>query len=140
MPPIDFYLMVVDTLAKRYGWSWTEISENMYWEYVYELYEFASNLDTIEKNEQMKFQFMMHAQSKEAINKWKDALIPFPDRAWKPPKRKTDELDLSINFSRHKNVSKMSPEQKERYDIVKQKLEVGRKKALEEKRKYYYGN
>ena len=114
----------------------------MYWEDVYELYEFASNLELLEKNEHMKFQFMLHAGTKEAINKWKDIPIPFPDRDWKPPIKpiKRKEEDLLPAFSRHKSTAKMTPEQRERRDYVKKRVEESKLKAAEEQRKYYYGN
>lgn len=96
LPPTDFFLTIVDVLAKRYSWSYSEISNNMYWEEVYEMYEYASNLDTLEKNEDMKFNFMLHATSKKALDSWQDAPIPYPDRNWKPPK--PSEVDSVANL------------------------------------------
>ena len=74
---MDFFQVIVDTLAQRYGWGYKEISDEMYWEEVYELYEYASNCNILEKNEDMRFNFLLHAGSKEAINSWQDLLIPF---------------------------------------------------------------
>ncbi len=140
MPPIDFYLVVVDILAKRYGWSWTEIAENMYWEDVYEQYEIASNLEAIDMNESMKFQFMLHAGSKDAMKNWEDITLPFPDRAWIPPTRKRlKQEDISPVLSRHKNKTKMTPEQAARRDEVKRRLAESKKKAAAVRRDYYYG-
>jgi hypothetical protein len=83
IPPMDFLLILIDVLAKRYGWSYSEITENMFWEHVYAMYEYASNLESIEKNEEMKFNYMLHAQSKKALDGWRDMAIPFPDKSIK---------------------------------------------------------
>jgi hypothetical protein len=128
----------VDTLAKRYGWSHTEISENMYWENVYEMYEYASNLNTLEKNEQMKFNFLLHATSKEAVSSWKDLLIPFPDRDWKRPTRKRRKL-LSPKLHSKQSSTKMSPEQRARAEYVKERIAKNKKKAAQELQEYHYG-
>ena len=52
----------------------------MYWEEVWELVEVASNIMVYQKNQEMFFQFCLHAGSKEAIKSWKDSPLPFPDK------------------------------------------------------------
>lgn len=131
IPPVDFLTAMIDVLAKRYGWSFTEIREEMYWEHVYEMYEYASNLEAMEKNEEMRFQFLLHAQTKEAVNSWKDLPIPFPDTSIVNPvpsmiiktdsgeKRVSDtNADLSPSFRKNFNARPMTPEQRERRDYV----------------------
>ena len=110
----------------------------MYWEEVYEAYEYASNLNTLEKNDEYKFQFMLHATTKNAMNQWRDMPIPFPDRNWNPPKKR--ETPLPLAFSTKKSKSKMTPERRERYEYVQRKLAESKIKAEEELRKYYQGN
>jgi hypothetical protein len=136
LPPIDFFWQVVDVLAKRYGWSVSEIAENMYWEDVYDLYEFASNMNTLEKSEEMKFQVILHATSKDCINNWKDLPIPFPNRKWKPAPKKER---LPKAFERHVKREKMSPAQEERYKYVQKRLEEHKKKVAEQRMDYYAG-
>ena len=125
IPPIDLYTAIVDVLAKRYGWSLTEIRETMYWEEVYELYEYASNVDAIELNRDMKFNFMLHAGSKDAINSWEDLKIPFPARDWKEPGSSAELLRIKrAGISR----SKASKKQQERMIQVRKRMEEHRKK------------
>ena len=70
----------MDTLAVRYGWTKKYILQELYWEEVWELVQVASNSMVYEKNQDMFFQFCLHAQSKEAIKSWKDSPLPFPDK------------------------------------------------------------
>lgn len=49
----------------------------MYWEEFYELVTIAANADAEEKNADLKFQYMLHADKKSA-GKWQDLPIPFP--------------------------------------------------------------
>ena len=116
----------------------SEIAENMYWEEVYEAYEYASNLNTIEKNDAYKFQYMLHATTKNAMNSWRDMPIPFPDRDWKPPKKR--EAPLPMQFHAKKSTSTMTPERRERAEYIKRRLAEGRQKAEDELQKYYQGN
>jgi len=116
---------MVDTLAKRYGWPLSEISENMYWEEVYEMYELSCNLNVIEKNDDMKFQFILHSGTKDAAKKWKDLPIPFPNRKWNP---KPSQTRMPKAFERHAKKEKMSPAQRERLEYVKKRMEEHKKK------------
>ncbi len=67
---------MVDTLAKRYGWFYNQIAYEMYWEDVYEMYEHAANMTVLEKDEEMQFQFSLHAMTKQKL---KRLPIPYPD-------------------------------------------------------------
>lgn len=49
----------------------------MYWEEFWELVQMAANFTADEKNAELKFQFMLHADKKSA-KKWQDLPIPFP--------------------------------------------------------------
>jgi len=131
------WIVVTDTLARRYGWSLSEMSESMYWEDIYDFYEYACNLNSIEKNERMRFDFMLHAQSKKALNSWVDLPLPYPDRSWTPPQRKQV---LDPKFNPMTNKAKMSGAQRARFDYVKQRIAASQKKAAEDMNKYYYGN
>ena len=124
----------MDVLAKRYGWHASEISENMYWEDVYEMYELASNLNVLEKSEDMKFQVIIHATSKDAMNNWKDLPIPFPNREWKPIPKK-DRLPKA--FERHAKREKMTPEGRARVDYVQKRLQEHAQKVEKERMDYY---
>ena len=105
----------------------------MYWEDTYEMYEYASNLDALEKNEDMKFQYMLHAQTKEALRSWKDSPIPFPDISTsfiaqeqpmlekKSAKISEQSLDLSPKFRRTFNAKPMSESQRVRRDYVRKR-------------------
>jgi hypothetical protein len=115
-------------LAHRYGWGYKDIAEGMYWEDVYETYEYASNCNVLEKNEEMKFNFLLHAGSKDAMNSWRDLLIPFPDRNWKPQKHK--QVMLPPKFNDKKTSSNMSDEQRERLEYVKKRLKEQSAKQL----------
>ena len=135
MPSIDFFLALVEVLSARYGWSYEDIAEKMYWEDVYALYEYASNLNVLEKNEQFRFQFMLHAGSKKAMDAWKDMPVPFPDRSIKPFAIKKETIPPKMK--RMAGNSKMSPEQKQRYEHVKRRLEEHQKKREALQQTYY---
>jgi len=107
----------------------------MYWEDVYALYEYASNLNVLEKNEQFRFQFMLHAGSKKAMDAWKDMPVPFPDRSIKPFAIKKETIPPKMK--RMAGNSKMSPEQKQRYEHVKRRLEEHQKKREALQQTYY---
>lgn len=111
----------------------------MYWEEVYELYEYASNLNTLEKNESMKFNYLLHANSENALSNWQDLLIPFPHREWKQPIRKKRKEVLSPKFMGKKSTSKMTPEQRKRAEYVKQRVKDHQEKARKELQEYRYG-
>jgi len=101
----------------------------MYWEEVYDMYELASNSSIVEKNEKMRFEFMLHATSKKALNSWKDMDIPFPNRNWVPPK-KSQVDNLPTSFKRFKNSSIASPEQVKRAKYVKKRVEENYKRMM----------
>ena len=67
----------IDVLASRYGWTRHYILEQLYWEELWEHVKTAANYSAEEKNAEMRFQFMTHADKKQA-RKWKDLPIPFP--------------------------------------------------------------
>lgn len=123
----------MDTLAKRYGWLYTEISENMYWEDVYAMYEFASNVSAIERNSEMKFQFMLHAESQKALDSWRDPIaIPYPDRRWIPPQPKEVKISksgLPPKLMRFQNKSVASPKQLKRAKAVADKMKAHRERV-----------
>lgn len=66
-------------MAGRYSWTKTYILEELYWEEVWELVVMASNLTVYEKNQELFFNYCLHATSKDAIKHWKDSPLPFPD-------------------------------------------------------------
>lgn len=129
---------MVDVLAKRYGWSFKQISEEMYWEDVYRYYEMACNLNTLERNDEMHFQFLLHAQTKEAANSWQEQEIPYPDRDWKPVKP-TKGVDPNSVFSRSLNRVKGTEEDKKRFQEVRRRLEEARLEEEAALRAYYGG-
>jgi hypothetical protein len=49
----------------------------LYWEEFWELVRVSANYTADEKNAEMKFNFMLHADQK-AAGKWTDLPIPFP--------------------------------------------------------------
>ena len=49
----------------------------MYWEDFWDLVQLAANFTADEKNAELKFHFMIHADKKSA-GKWQDLPIPFP--------------------------------------------------------------
>jgi len=126
----------VDALSQRYGWEYNSILGDMYWEEVYEMYEYASNLQAIEKNEDMKFNFMLHAGSKEAIDNWKDLPIPYPDRNWiaayKAPSENVLPQSLRNKFY---HSTPASEEQKRRAKEVQLRVEETQRKARDERAK-----
>lgn len=95
---------IVDTLASRYGWTRQHILDDMYWEDVWEHLEIASNINTYERNQELYFQFCLHAGSKEAIKNWKDSPLPFPDKKYKENKPHYGGLD---QLPRHIPVKKL---------------------------------
>jgi hypothetical protein len=40
----------------------------------------ASNLSVYEKNQELFFNYCLHATSKDALKHWKDSPLPFPDK------------------------------------------------------------
>jgi len=79
LPKVDFLLWCIDTLASRYGWTRHYILEELYWEELWEHTKLAANYTAEEKNAEYRFQFMIHADKKQA-RKWKDFPIPFPKK------------------------------------------------------------
>ena len=86
----------------------------MYWEEVWEQVQIASNLITYQRNQEMYFQFCLHAGSKDAIRNWKDSPLPFPDKEIKGKKRKPHYGGLD-QLPRHIPVKKTG------FDKVKSK-------------------
>ena len=136
VPPIDLFKSIVDILAKRYGWSYDGIGHGMYWEDVYEMYEYAANMNAVEKSEDMRFQFMLHATSKEALDNWKDLEIPFPRADYIQKKVKVNK-DKKRRGYRPENsklnkflttAKKMTPAQRERFEYVKKRLAEHKKR------------
>ena len=123
MPATDLLVSIVDTLAKRYGWSFDGILEEMYWEDVYAMYVYASNMDSIETNEQSKFQFLIHAQSKEAIDAWRDFTPPFPSEEWIEERKKARAANYNNTFKRFVKTATMSDERKERFKYISERLQ-----------------
>ena len=64
-------------LASRYGWTKEYIEESLYWEDFCDLVQMAANFEADERNAELKFQFMLHADKKSA-GKWKDLPVPYP--------------------------------------------------------------
>ena len=96
---------------------------------MYDMYELCANSDVLEKNEGMRFNYMIHATTKKALEGWKDIPIPFPKRNWTPPQEsKVDKLPQT--FRRFKNSSKASPEQVERAKYVKKRVDENYKKMM----------
>jgi hypothetical protein len=77
MPNVDLFIWMIDILAKRYGWTAHYISEKLYWEEMYEHLKVAANFDAEERNSELKFQYMLHADEK-GVSQWKDLPIPYP--------------------------------------------------------------
>lgn len=138
MPKIDLLKAIIDILAKRYGWSYTSIAEDMYWEDVYEMYEYACNLDAVERNDSMKFDFMLHAQSEKALRQWSDFPIPFPDHRYKPMENKIPK-SLPRPFARSRKAGKATPEEAERLKVVRQRMDDQKRKVSEAQRQQMYG-
>jgi hypothetical protein len=123
LPEYDLFIIIVDVLGKRYGWTKREIAEQMYWEEVYEFYELASNLNIVDLNDSMKFDFMLHAQSEEALNGWKDLEIPFPDRSWNPKEKKTPKFKKRFSEVNIEKRVKADPEAKKRFDEILKRVQ-----------------
>jgi len=139
LPPIDAFLQMIDVLAQRYGWSFSDITKEMYWEDVHEMYEYGCNLNVIEKSENMKFQFLLHAQTKDAMDKWRDIPIPYPDRAWSPPQpNKGEPTKFKPEFERNSKRAKMSPERRKRYEEVLEKVQKTQEKKQQLIKERYY--
>ena len=51
---------------------------DLYWEEFWDLVQIAANFSADERNAELKFHFMIHADKKSA-GKWKDLPIPFPE-------------------------------------------------------------
>lgn len=89
----------------------------MYWEDVYEMFKYARNMDVIELNRDMQFNYMLHAQSKEALDAWQNEQIPFPKEGWQETSyggtrikdyvRKLPSKMLSQNKASAKQVQRM---------------------------------
>jgi len=71
-------LWCIDTLASRYGWTKSYCENDLYWEDFWDLVQIAANFSADERNAELKFHFMIHADKKSA-GKWKDMPIPFPE-------------------------------------------------------------
>lgn len=130
---------MVHTLASEYGWSYATISDDMYWEDVYEMYELASNMGAIERNDEMRFNFMLHAQTKDALNKWKDLPIPFPDRRYKPAKQQAGSKFMPRPFASRSKAQKATPEEKKRFEEVSRRLKEHQERVQEANRRSMYG-
>ena len=105
----------------------------MWWEDLYQMYIVACNLEVMETNDNMKFNFMLHAGSKDAIKKWQDLEIPFPSKDYMKAVKKKGSLATRPElrhgvFRRARKVEKMDDAQRERFNIVKEKLEAHKKK------------
>ncbi len=100
----------------------------MYWEDVYSMYELASNSDAIELNREMKFNSMLHAQSKEQLENWTDIKIPFPDPKWREPKR-----NLRSNLPANMKIAKKkaTPERLKRMEEIREKMAQHKLKVKE---------
>jgi len=85
LPPVNILIWCIDVLASRYSWTRSDILEGLYWEELWEHTKIAANYSAEEKNAGMRFQFMIHADKKQA-RKWKDLPIPFPRKKGVPTK------------------------------------------------------
>ena len=72
----------------RYSWTKYYILEELYWEELWELVQVAANLSVYEKNQDLFFNYCLHAQTKDALKHWKDSPLPFPDISKLPKKRR----------------------------------------------------
>jgi hypothetical protein len=77
----------------------------MYWEEVWEMVQVAANLSIYEKNQEMFFNYCLHAQSKDAMKHWKDSPLPFPDKIQEVSRREMhygglDQLPRHIPIKR----------------------------------------
>ena len=77
LPRVDFLTWCIDVLASRYSWTRKSCLEELYWEEFWKHVIIAANFTAEERNAQMRFEFMLHADKKSA-RKWQDLPIPFP--------------------------------------------------------------
>ena len=116
----------------------------MYWEQVYEMYEYACNMNILEKNEKMRFDFMLHAQTKEAQNSWRDLPIPYPDRNWNPPdydtlvKDKDTLLPPELAGKVAVKREKATPAQRKRAELVRAKFKQHKEEVRKLNEAYAY--
>jgi len=112
----------------------------MYWEDIYEMYEYACNLDTLEQNEKLRFNFMIHAGSKEAMDKWEDQPIPYPSKLWvaqlSNKKQKTKLQNSTVLGQEIKRV-KGTAEDTKRFKEVSERLKQHKKKVEQQVSEYY---
>ncbi len=76
LPATDLFIWIIDLLATRYGWSLRDICD-LYWEELWEMVLTAANNNEFEKNQEYKFQFMLHTENPD---NWEDSPLPFPDK------------------------------------------------------------
>lgn len=98
-------------MASRYGWTKDVILNELYWEELWELVKVASNNLVYQRNQEMYFNFCLHAGSKDAIKNWKDSPLPFPDEDDTQEQKKLhygglDQLPLHIPVKRIKKDNK----------------------------------
>jgi len=106
-----FLAWIVDTLAVRYGWTKYYIFEELYWEELWEVVQVAANSTVYEKNQDLFFNFCLHAGSKDAIKNWKDSPLPFPDKEIVVKKLHYGGLDQLPGHVPVKRVSKKEAKQ-----------------------------
>ena len=112
----------------------------MYWEDVYEMYEYAANLNSLERSEDMRFQLSLHA-NKKTMDNWKDLPLPFPDPRFVLIEKDEKEVKYSKIDSKVNHLTKRekaSPEQLKRMEIVKEKLKEHKKKVRANLKRNYY--
>lgn len=113
----------------------------MYWEDVYEMFEHASNLNILEKNDEMRFQFALHAASKN--NRWKNLEIPYPDKNYikqlkeEVPKRKFSNIDQKVAHVLKRD--KASPERIALRDTIRDRIIKNQEKAADILSRYRNG-
>jgi hypothetical protein len=98
----------------------------MFWEDVYQMYELACNFNSLETNDEMKFQFILHADSK---SKWQDLSLPYPDKDF--IKTKAPKREEPFFVQRVTKREKASVQQLERAKYVKNRLAEHKKKLIE---------
>ena len=86
----------------------------------------------------MKFNYLLHATTKNALKNWKDQPVPFLDRNYSPHKTPSASR-LPRSFLNKRTRGKMTPERKARFDYVTKRVEESRKKAIELERQRMYG-
>ena len=119
------FTSIVDVLSHRYGWSYNLIAEEMYWEDVYEMFKYARNMDVIELSRDMQFNYMLHAQSKEALDAWQNEQIPFPKEGWQEASYGGTRIKDYVRKLPSKMLSqnKASAKQVQRMEEVKKKMQ-----------------